>query len=76
MTDDTRGALADLAFLAAATAGLYFVLSNPVLRRLAWRALKYGVGTAAPQLLWQETSRAWALSGIRDSDSRFSIPDS
>lgn len=69
MTDDTRGALLDLALVGAATAAVYLIASNPPLRRMAWRALKYGLFTAAPTLLWQETTRAWALSGNRTSES-------
>jgi hypothetical protein len=67
MRDDTRGALADLAVAGAASIALYVLARNPPLRRAVWRALKYGVFTAAPTLLWQETTRAWALSGTPDS---------
>jgi hypothetical protein len=63
MTDDTRGAILDLALLGAAAVGLYFIVKTPAVRRPAWRLLKYGLFTAAPTYLWQETTRAWAESG-------------
>ena len=69
MTEDTRGAIADLAVLGVVSVALYFVATKPELRRVVWRALKYGTLTAAPNLLQQEITRAWAASGIRDSDS-------
>jgi hypothetical protein len=62
MTDDTRGAIADLTLIGAALISVYFIATNPPLRRTLWRALKYGLVTGAPNLLWQETTRAWALS--------------
>jgi hypothetical protein len=63
MTNDTRAAVADLAVVGAAAIAAYFVARNPPLRRAVWRALKYGALTAAPRVLWQETTRAWSLSG-------------
>jgi hypothetical protein len=62
MTDDTRGAIIDLAVLGVAAAALYFVVKRPPLRRTAWRLLKYALFTAAPTYLWQEVTRAWAES--------------
>ena len=62
MTDDTRGAIADLLLIGAASLAVYFIARNPPLRRSMWRALKYGLFTSAPTVLWQETTRAWALS--------------
>lgn len=67
MTDDTRGAIADLAVLGAVSVALYFVATKPALRRAVWHALKYGVGTAAPNLLRQEITRAWSESAPRHS---------
>ena len=64
MTADTRGAIADVAALGAAAIAVYLIARNPPLRRGVARALKYGLFTAAPRLLWQETTRAWALSGM------------
>jgi hypothetical protein len=68
MREDTRGAIADLAVLGAVSVALYFVATRPPLRRVVWRALKYGVLTAAPTLLRQEVTRAWAASAIPHSD--------
>ena len=65
MTDDTRGAIVDLALLGVAAAAVYVVVRTPSLRRAAVRLLKYGLFTAAPAYLWQETTRAWAESGTR-----------
>ncbi|MGH9345851.1 MAG: hypothetical protein ACRD26_01160 [Vicinamibacterales bacterium] len=62
MTDDTRGAIQDLAVVGVAAIAIYFVARNPSLRRTAWRAVKYGLFTAAPAFLWQETRRAWAMT--------------
>ncbi len=67
MTDDTRGAIADLAVVGAVSVALYFVATKPALRHVMWRALKYGVGTAAPNLLRQEIVRAWSESVPRRS---------
>lgn len=75
-------ALADLALVALGAVAAIYILRTPPLRRLAWRGLKYGLFTAAPALLWQETTRAWAESahhasarsewdsGIPNSESR------
>ena len=62
MNDENRGAIADLAVVGAASMVLYLVATKPVLRRTVWRALKYGVFTAAPNLVWREVTRAWADS--------------
>ena len=62
MTDDTRGAIADLALVGVAAIALYVVVTTPSLRRTAGRLLKYGLFTAAPTYLWQEVTRAWAES--------------
>ena len=68
MTDDTHGAIVDLALLGVATVAVCFVVTTPALRRPAWRLLKYGLFTAAPTYLWQEVTRAWAESAIRDGE--------
>lgn len=70
MTSDARGAIADLAVLGAVSVALYFVATRPPLRRVVWRALKYGVGTAAPSLLRQEITRAWAESATGNREAR------
>ena len=62
MTNDTRGAIADLAVIGVGAVAVFFIARNPPLRRAVWRALKYGVCTAAPRVLWQETTRAWSES--------------
>jgi hypothetical protein len=67
MTEDTRGAIADLAAVAAVSVALYFVARDPALRRVVWRTLKYGALTAAPNLLRQEITRAWSDSAARHS---------
>jgi hypothetical protein len=69
MTSDTRGAIADLAVLGAVSVALYFVATTPPLRRVVWRALKYGAFTAAPALLRQEITRAWLESAPLESAS-------
>ena len=62
MTEDQAQALKDLAMVALGAVAAVYVLRTPSLRRAAWRALKYGVFTAAPRLVWQETTKAWAAS--------------
>jgi len=62
MTEDTRGALGDLAILGVAAVAVYFVARTPPLRRAAWQLLKYGLLTAGPAFLRQEVNRAWAES--------------
>ena len=62
MTHDTRDAIADLVLLGVAGVAVYLVATTPSLRRTTWRLLKYGLFTAAPTYLWQETARAWAES--------------
>jgi hypothetical protein len=54
MTHETRGAIVDVAVVGAVSVALYFIGRDPALRRVVWRALKYGVGTAGPHLLKQE----------------------
>ena len=67
MTDDQREALVDLALVGLGAVAVYYVLKTPSLRRTAWQLVKYGLFTAAPTYLWQETTRAWAESAVRDS---------
>jgi hypothetical protein len=69
MTDDTRDAIADLVLLGVAAGAVYLVARHPPLRRVAWRLVKYGIVTAAPTYLWQETARAWAESDPRPRGS-------
>jgi hypothetical protein len=59
---ERSAALADLALVALGAVAVIYVLRTPPLRRIVWRGLKYGLFTAAPALLWQETTRAWAES--------------
>lgn len=63
MERDHAQALVDLAVVAIGAVAAVYVLKTPPLRRGVWRALRYGLFTAAPALLWQETTRAWAESG-------------
>ena len=65
MTDDDRRALVDLAVVGVASVAAYFVLRNPQLRRTAFQVLKYVTLTAAPRLVWEETTRAWAVRSSR-----------
>jgi hypothetical protein len=68
MSDATRGALADLAVLGGVSLALYFIATKPALRRVVWRAMKYGVLTAAPTVLRQEVTRAWSESAQRHAE--------
>jgi hypothetical protein len=66
VTDDTRGAIIDLALLGVAVVAVYVVVTRPPLRRSSWRLLKYALLTALPTYVWQETTRAWAESANRN----------
>jgi hypothetical protein len=68
MTDDTGDATIDLAVLGVAALVVYVLATKPAVRRTTWRLVKYVVFTAAPTYLWQEVTRAWAESGIRNSE--------
>lgn len=50
----------DLVLVCLGAVAAYYVLTTPSLRRSAWRVLKFGLFTAAPTYVWQETTRAWA----------------
>jgi hypothetical protein len=62
MADDHVQAIIDLTVVAIGVVAVVYILKTPSLRRGAWRALRYGLLSAAPSLLWQETTRAWAES--------------
>jgi len=62
MKDDHAQALVDLAVVAFGAVAAVYILRTPSLRRATWRALKHGLFTAAPALLWRETTRAWTDS--------------
>jgi hypothetical protein len=62
MTDDNRRALVDLVVVGVASVAAYFVLRDAQRRRTAFRLLKHVTMTAAPRLVWEETTRAWAES--------------
>jgi hypothetical protein len=62
MTTETRAAIADVVLVSIAAFGVYYVVRTPPLRRATWRLLKYGLFTAAPTVIWQEATRAWAES--------------
>ncbi|MGH2500851.1 MAG: hypothetical protein ACRDF0_12300 [Candidatus Limnocylindria bacterium] len=59
MGRDHAQALIDLAVVVLGVVAAVYVLKTPSLRRDVWRVLRYGLFTAAPALLWQETTRAW-----------------
>ena len=72
--DDQREALVDLALVGLGAVAAYYVLKTPSLRRAVWHLLKYGIVTAAPTVLWQETTRAWAESARRTATSETGAP--
>jgi hypothetical protein len=67
MTDDQREALVDLVLVCLGAVAAFYVIKTPPLRRAAWRLLKYGLFTAAPAYVWEETTRAWSESAIAHS---------
>jgi hypothetical protein len=62
MRDDHAQALMDLAMVAIGAVAVVYVVRTPSLRRVAWNLLKQSVFTAAPAMLWSETTRAWTES--------------
>lgn len=62
MREDHKQALVDLTVVGLGAVAAVYVWRTPSLRRMAWRLLKYGALTAAPQLVRQEVTRAWAAS--------------
>ena len=60
MTTDQTSAVADLAIAVIGAAVALYIVRTPPLRRLAWRLVKYAVGTMLPGYLVHETKRAWA----------------
>jgi hypothetical protein len=63
MKDDHAQAIVDLIVVGLGAVAAVYLFRTPPLRRAVWRALKYGALSAAPRLLWQETTRAWSMSG-------------
>lgn len=70
MTDDRAQALVDLAVVSLGVVAAIYVMKTPPLRRIVGRALKYGLFTAAPSLLWQEVAHAWAETQTKNPESR------
>jgi hypothetical protein len=62
MKDDHAQALIDLIVVGLGAVAAVYVFRTPPLRRAVWRVMKYGVFTAAPRVLWQETTHAWSES--------------
>jgi hypothetical protein len=75
MTDDTRGAIGDLAVVALVALGVYVVARNRPLRRAVWQLTRHALFTAVPQLLLQETAHAWAMSATPSSLPRSTVRD-
>ena len=63
MTDDSAHKVATVVLGAAAVGAAYVVISNPPLRRLAWRLAVLGVTRKLPQWLSTEIRHAWKDSG-------------
>jgi len=70
MHDDHVQALIDLSVVTLGAVAVIYILRTPPLRRAATRALKYGLVTAGPRLLWREITTAWAASRIDPQESR------
>ena len=63
MTEDSARTIANVVLGAAAVGAAYVVISNPPLRRLAWRLAVLGVTRKLPQWLSTEIQHAWKDSG-------------
>ena len=63
MTHDQARTAANVVLVAAGVAAAYVVLSNPRLRRLAFRGARVWLGASIPVYLLEATSRAWVESG-------------
>jgi hypothetical protein len=59
VTDRTAQTVAGLAVMSAGVGVGYAVLSNPRLRRFAWRALRLWVGASLPAYLAVQVREAW-----------------
>lgn len=63
MKEDHAQAIVDLIVVGLGAVAVVYVMRTPPLRRAVWRAVKYLALTAGPRIVWQETTKAWELSG-------------
>ena len=63
MTSATARTVTNVVLVSAGVAAAFVILTNPPLRRLAWRATKLWLGAGVPAYLLDQTRRAWVESG-------------
>ncbi len=65
MTPERARTAANVVLVSAGLAAAYVVVTSPPLRRLAWRAGRWWLGTSLPALVAAEVGRAWRASATR-----------
>jgi len=63
MTATTARTVANVVLASAGVAAAFVILTNPPLRRLAFRAMQLWLGATVPAYLLDQTKRAWVESG-------------
>jgi len=63
MTATTARTVANVVLASAGVAAAFVILTNPPLRRLAFRATRLWLGASVPAYLFDQTKRAWVESG-------------
>ena len=63
MTEDSARKVANVVLGAAVLGAAYIVISNPPLRRLAWRLAVLGLTRKLPHWISREVHDAWRDSG-------------
>jgi len=63
VTSATARTVTNVVLVSAGVAAAFVILTNPPLRRLAWRATKLWLGAGVPAYLLDQTRRAWVESG-------------
>lgn len=63
MTEESARKVANVILGAAALGALYVVVTNPPLRRLAWRLARTALTGSVPAWLGHEVRQAWVESG-------------
>jgi hypothetical protein len=63
MTEESARKVANVILGAAAVGAVYLVVTNPALRRLAWRLARTALTGTLPAWLGKEVHQAWVESG-------------
>jgi hypothetical protein len=63
MTDTNARTVANVVLVGAGVAAAYVILTNPPLRRLASKALRFWLGASVPVFMMNQAREAWVESG-------------